>query len=211
GGCGSSPIITIGCACPSCRSVLAAHPAACPHPTMTKGSPLPKAYLPSTSIRRRNTDENGVGFPPHRIRAHVKRTGRGHGLAGLDLEPAAMQRALDHVTLDEAFAEQREGVGAHIVDGIELTVDIEDRDLALLELDAQPLAHRDIRDRGDAVKLVHRLLHRAIIRQLAGWRRPERQAASAPRSPGCGARAPCRYRVDTGTHDREHQARDSPK
>ena len=55
--------------------------------------------------------------------------------AGPDVEPGAMTRTLDLAADQFALGERAPVVGAHVVDGVDGAVDVEDRDRPAVELD----------------------------------------------------------------------------
>src|SRR5262245_25323859 len=70
--------------------------------------------------------------------------GRQHHRAGLDVELAVVERALDHVALDETFGEQARPVGAVVVDDVELAVQVEDCNRQVRRIDLQRGPGRDL-------------------------------------------------------------------
>src|ERR1700691_3433910 len=85
----------------------------------------------------------------HLIGLEVVVDRRSQPLAGLDLEPAAMQWAFDTIAVEPALAQEGESVGAEIVGGVDRTVDVVERDLALAQRHAHHVARLDGRPRGD--------------------------------------------------------------
>ena len=59
---------------------------------------------------------------------------RAERLAGLDLEPAAMQRALDHVAFLETVDHRREAVGADVARRVDVAIDIVEGDFLVADL-----------------------------------------------------------------------------
>ena len=76
-----------------------------------------------------NPDENNVPLESDRIGPQVGHAGPLDGLTSLDLELSGMQRTFDPVAFDEAVAQRGKAVRADVVDGVELPVDLEYRDL----------------------------------------------------------------------------------
>jgi len=60
-----------------------------------------------------------------------------------------MQRAFDTIAVEPALAQEGESVGAEIVGGVDRTVDVVERDLALAQRHAHHVARLDGRPLGD--------------------------------------------------------------
>src|SRR5216683_3417951 len=65
-------------------------------------------------------------------------------LPGAHLEPPGMEGAFDAVAVEPAVGQHGEGMGANIVGGEDLAIDIVERDRLVADLDAQHLALADI-------------------------------------------------------------------
>src|SRR5262245_2922796 len=99
-----------------------------------------------TGLRRRSSlglghaDINIVALLAHRIGAQILGGWSRQALARGDVELCRMQRALDRAGLDEALRQDGEFVGAHVVDGVNCTVDPVERDGGAVDVDRKPLA-----------------------------------------------------------------------
>jgi hypothetical protein len=61
-----------------------------------------------------------------------------------------VQRAFDRAGLDEALREQRELVRAHVVEGVNFSVEAIERDREVAEIDGERRILGDLRKRSDA-------------------------------------------------------------
>src|SRR5665213_1388032 len=93
------------------------------------------AARPGDPPRRRalcvEPDLDIVADDTHRIGLEVVADRRAEALAGLHLEPSAMQRAFDDLAVEPALGQLGVGVGAEVVGGVDFAVDVVERDLAL--------------------------------------------------------------------------------
>jgi len=78
----------------------------------------------------------------------------GHS-SGLDVEAGAVPGAFDFFTVEVTVTQRPSLVGAFIVNGVELTVHVEQSDPAAFDLDAPPRLIGDVRHPRDTNKLGH--------------------------------------------------------
>ena len=76
-----------------------------------------------------NTDHDLVAFDFNLVRTQVDGGRGGQCLAGFDIEAGAMQRAFDLAIIDVAIRHAGIGMGADIVDGVKLTLELVDADI----------------------------------------------------------------------------------
>ena len=94
-------------------------------------------------LRRSGLDVDRVTLDGDRIDLLGNHAGRIHHFAGLDVEPAVVEIALDHLALDVAFRERARPVRAQVVQHIEGAVEIEDGEHEAVRLDLLPRAFID--------------------------------------------------------------------
>src|SRR5579885_379569 len=85
------------------------------------------------SIPSAELHQHVVALELDRKHRDVLRDRRAQRLAGLDLEPAGVERTLDDAVLEIAVRQARIGVRADVVGGVDLAVDQVDRDLLVAD------------------------------------------------------------------------------
>src|SRR5262245_18268801 len=102
------------------------------------------AFFPSLSSPSFGLDQHPAALDHGLVGLDRHHAGWRHHRAGLDIELAVVERALDHVALDEAFGQQARPVGAVVVDDVELAVHVEDGDRQVRRIDLQRGPGRDL-------------------------------------------------------------------
>ena len=91
-------------------------------------------------------DEYFSALDDRRVGLDRDHAGRRHHLAGLDVELAVVEVALDHVAIDEALRQRARTMGAGVIGDEELAVEIEDREREAGSFHFQRIAGGDLFD-----------------------------------------------------------------
>src|SRR5579864_1229780 len=98
---------------------------------------LPAPSLPTKTRRSpdcfgrgstREIDLNVVAHDSYLVGLEIARNGWAQALPGLNLKSPRVQRTLDHLAVEPAIGEHREGMGADIVSGVDGAIEIIERD-----------------------------------------------------------------------------------
>src|SRR6266852_6120974 len=114
-------------------------------------------------------DLDVVADDAHGVDRDVLVDRRSERLAGAHLEAPGMERALDAVAVEPALGQHGKGVGADIVGGKDLAIEIIERNRFVADLDSQHLAFADIGELcdGDPSSVIRHVLPHTRTAQFA--------------------------------------------